>query len=209
MLVFIAQGDEKMGKGRQVVKPIKKYTDIRRIKDAMLADRNYKVYTLFVLGINLGLRISDLLQLKWKDVLKNGKVVNRLVIREKKTGKLFEIGLDKSKAVRNAILLLRKNSTSNIYLFAAENDRYNNYEHPMSYVSAYKWLRYYIQERAGLDIPVGTHTLRKTFGYQAHLRGYSLYRIQRFLNHSSPAVTKHYIDIDQEEKDELYSSLEL
>jgi len=64
------------------VAPIRDKNKIQEMK-AILKRQNYRDYLLFDLGINIGLRISDLLQLKVKDV-KNNYEIN---LKEKKTGK--------------------------------------------------------------------------------------------------------------------------
>lgn len=44
-----------------------------------------------------------------------------------------------------------------------------------------------------------THSLRKTWGYQARIQGLSISQIQNKLGHKSSAITSRYIGIDQEE----------
>ena len=56
-----------------------------------LKGRNKRNLLLFVAGINLGLRISDLLQLRVKDVKKQ-----YVSLREKKTGKEKRIKINKT-----------------------------------------------------------------------------------------------------------------
>ena len=73
--------------GRQIVKPIRNKKIIQRVKDAMKAEQDYKLLTLFVLGINTGLSISDLLNLHWEDVLSGKKLNSRIILTEQKTGK--------------------------------------------------------------------------------------------------------------------------
>ena len=62
------------------VEPIRDVGDIEKMKSYLLAS-NYRDYLLFVLGINTGLRISDLLKLKVSDI--RGKF--HIVVTEKKT----------------------------------------------------------------------------------------------------------------------------
>jgi len=62
---------------------------------------------------------------------------------------------------------------------------------------------------AGIKEPVGTHTMRKTFGYHAYKKGLDLAVIQKLLNHSSPSITLAYIGITQEDQDNVYMSLNL
>ena len=45
----------------------------------------------------------------------------------------------------------------------------------------------------------GTHSLRKTWGYQARMQDVSISQIQNKLGHKSPVITSRYIGIDQEE----------
>ncbi|HPE70422.1 MAG TPA: integrase, partial [Thermotogota bacterium] len=73
------------GKGRQVVKPIRDKKVIQRVKEAMMADENYKFLALFVLGISTGLRIGDLLRLRWEDLTSGARMKTRLVVNEHKT----------------------------------------------------------------------------------------------------------------------------
>ena len=61
----------------------------------------------------------------------------------------------------------------------------------------------------GVKGKIGTHTLRKTFGYHAYKQGVSLEIIQKLLNHSAPSVTLRYIGITKEELDNVYISINL
>ncbi|PSR19930.1 MAG: site-specific integrase, partial [Sulfobacillus acidophilus] len=61
----------------------------------------------------------------------------------------------------------------------------------------------------GLTDPIGTHTLRKTFGYFAYTSGVDLAIIQQILNHSSPGTTLAYIGIRREDRDKVYLGLNL
>ena len=61
----------------------------------------------------------------------------------------------------------------------------------------------------GIKDKIGTHTLRKTFGYHAYNNGYDIAIIQKLFNHSSPSITLRYIGITQDEMDDVYLSLDL
>lgn len=72
----------------EYVQPIRNKKALETMKRILKAS-NIRDYCLFVLGINSGLRISDLLTLKVLDVYDDkGKIKDRIVIREKKTNKL-------------------------------------------------------------------------------------------------------------------------
>jgi len=61
----------------------------------------------------------------------------------------------------------------------------------------------------GIAENIGTHTLRKTFGFHAYISGVDITRIQKLLNHSAPSITLSYIGITQDELDAVYLSLDL
>ena len=61
----------------------------------------------------------------------------------------------------------------------------------------------------GIKENIGTHTLRKTFGYHAYQAGVSLAVLQKLFNHSAPSVTLSYISITQDELDDVYLNLNL
>lgn len=61
----------------------------------------------------------------------------------------------------------------------------------------------------GIKVAIGTHTLRKTFGYWAFQQGVNVTIIQQLLNHSAPSVTLRYIGITKDELDQVYIKLNL
>jgi integrase len=56
---------------------------------------------------------------------------------------------------------------------------------------------------------IGTHTLRKTFGYHAYKNGTDIVLLQDIFNHSSPSTTLRYIGITEDDKQEVYLSSNL
>ncbi|SDM44124.1 Phage integrase family protein [Dendrosporobacter quercicolus] len=163
-----------------------------------LKERNIRDYLLFVLGINSGLRISDLLLLTIEDV--NGK--DRLTIREKKTGKLKDFPLSDTckKAIRE---YLDFGNTSSGWLFRSKKG-----DRPISRIQAYRIING-AARIIGMQEAIGTHTLRKTFGYWAYKGGVDIIKIQKLLNHSAPSVTLSYIGITKDELDDVYVNLNL
>ena len=90
----------------EFVQPIRERKVIERMKK-MLKSQNVRDYLLFVLGINSGLRVSDLLALKVSDVMDDrGQVKDRISMREKKTGKSkdFPLGKNARKAIQEYIV---------------------------------------------------------------------------------------------------------
>ena len=76
----------------EFVQPIKNLKQIETIKK-LLKQQNLRDYCLFTVGINSGLRISDLLNLTVNDVIDKDKIKDRIRLREKKTNKFKDFPL--------------------------------------------------------------------------------------------------------------------
>ena len=187
----------------EFVQPIRDRKAIDRMKK-VLKSQNIRDYLLFVLGINSGLRVSDLLALRVSDVIDgNGVVKDRISMREKKTGKSknFPIGKNAKKAIQEYAETIE--AEGDMPLFRSRRGNY-----AITRVQAYRILNE-AARTVGIKEKIGTHTLRKTFGYHAYKSGYDLSQIQKLLNHSSPGVTLRYIGITQDQLDEIYMRLDL
>jgi integrase len=181
----------------ELVEPIRSKKQIESMKK-YLKGQNMRDYLLFVLGINSGLRISDLLKLMVDEV----KDKDRISIREQKTGKAKDFPL--SETCKKAIAeYLKVTGLHYGALFASRKGG-----RPISRVQAYRILSM-AASQVGITEAVGTHTLRKTFGYHAYQNGVDITRIQKLLNHSAPSITLAYIGITKEELDNVYISLNL
>lgn len=179
------------------VQPIRTKRDINKMKRA-LHGRNK---LLFVLGINLGLRISDLLTIKVSDMMtENGRFKTHMIVVEQKTKKSRKLAL--STAVKKEIKDAGIVGYSEDYLFPSRKG-----SKPIGRVQAYRILND-AADRAGLD-EIGTHTLRKTFGFHAYKAGVSIQTIQKIFNHTNEKTTLHYIGITQDTIDDVYESLSL
>lgn len=193
----------------EYVEPIRNKTDIEVMK-RILKKRNLRDYALFVLGINSGLRISDMLGLKIKDVThasKRTRIADRIRIREQKTGKAkdFPINEPAKKALKEYLRRGNIRLDPGAPLFQS---RKGKGEKAISRNQAYRVIRSAAHE-AGVEEAIGTHTMRKTFGYHAYKAGVDLEVIQDILNHHSQGVTLRYIGIKREDRDSVYSTLRL
>lgn len=187
----------------EYVQPIRDKKKIDAMKKVLKAD-SLRNYAMFVMGINSGLRISDLLTLKVSDVLdEKGHIKDRVTIREKKTGKAkdFPFGDTTKKALKEYLNSFKY--MPDMYLFPSRKGG-----RPLSRQQAYRIINDAARS-VGIKERIGTHTLRKTFGYWAYQQGVDVTRIQKLLNHSAPSVTLAYIGITQEELDNVYLTLNL
>jgi len=155
---------------------------------------------LFAVGIFTGLRISDIRELKWGDVLNT----NAISIIENKTGKHRKIKLNE-----NFISILNRIATktkadANQYLIFGNKSRLS-----IQYIN--RKLKD-IKVLFKLKIKnISTHTFRKSFGrhiWEIHNHSEkSLLLLSELFNHSSVAITKRYLGIKEQELQEIYDLL--
>jgi integrase len=169
----------------EFVQPIRDTQDIQKMKEVL----NPRDAFMFTLGINVGIRISDLLQLRVGDI--RGK--NHLRIEESKTGKDKRFLINAQ--LRQDIYNFTEGKQDSDWLFPSRKG-----DKPISRVQAYRVLNT-AANKIGLD-EIGTHTLRKTFGYHFYKRTHDIAMLQEIFNHSAPSITLRYIGINQDSMDE-------
>lgn len=181
----------------EFVEPIRNKKQIDAMKK-YLRGQNIRDYLLLVLGINSGLRISDLLKLQIEEVYQQ----ERISIREQKTGKRKDFPLSDvcKKAIQEYV---KETGRQSGVLFASRKS-----SKPISRIQAYRILNDAARQ-VGVKESIGVHSTRKTFAYHAYQSGVDITRIQKLLNHSSPSVTLAYIGITKQELDDVYIALNL
>jgi integrase len=186
------------------VHPIKSKRDFNRLKNAMHG-RNRLLLTI---GTSMGLRISDLLTLKVGDLMdEKGTVKDTLTIKEKKRGKTRPIKI--SSSLKKELKLLN-GVPMDAYVFESRKKAQTGSK-PITRVQAYRILNDAV-ERAGLTEKlgkIGTHSLRKTFGFRLYENGVDITRIMSILAHSSERETLRYIGVTADEIAEAYESIEI
>ena len=186
----------------EFVQPIRDLRQIETMKK-LLKQQSLRDFCLFVVGINSGLRISDLLKLRICDVIENGKLKDRITLREKKTNKFKDSPLsEKTKQALKEYLKTRDYSDNEPLFISRKNKGF------LLRQQAYKIING-VAKSVGIREKIGTHTLRKTFGYHAYNNGYDITLIQKLFNHSAPNITLRYIGITREELDDVYLNLDL
>jgi len=188
------------------VEPIKDKKKILAIKRNLKEEKNPRNYLLFVMGINTALRISDLLSLKIKEVIDSkGDIKTYLFVKERKTKRQAKIYInDTVKEALNYFLDTSKGADPDSYLFKSERSN-RKLDRVRTWGLIQKWTK-----EAGLEGErYGTHTLRKTWGYQARMQGASIEQISEKLGHKSVTVTRRYIGISQEEINQIEKEVEI
>jgi len=187
----------------ELVEPIRCKKKIEAIKKILKAS-SIRNYCFFTLGINSGLRISDLLNLKISDVVdEKEKVKERISLKEQKTGKTkdFPVSDVAKKAIKEYLDTRKYSPEEPLFLSRKGKTRINRQQ-------AYKII-HDAAVNVGIKDNIGTHTLRKTFGYHAYQTGIDITLLQKLFNHSAPCITLTYIGITQDQIDDVYLNLNL
>ena len=182
--------------------PIKELEQINALKEYFLIRGQFRNYALIVLGMNTSLRISDILDLRWKDVYnyRYNKFRKHLIVIEKKTKKKNTIALNKG--IIEALELLRRKErrlSPEDYIFVSQK----GVNQPITRQCAYRIIKG-AGKRLGFEDTITCHSLRKTFGYQAWKKGVPPALLMSIYNHSSYEITKRYLGISQDERDQVF-----
>ena len=177
--------------------PIRDRRKIERLK-AVLRDTSPRDYLLFTLGINLAVRIGDLLSLKIKDVIaKDSSIRQAIHFKEQKTNR------DTWPAVNEAALealefYFEKVKARNPDTYLFRKDKKNR---PLTRQRVWQLIQDWtlmVGIRKEGEGRFGCHSLRKTFGYQGWKMGVTTEELQRKFGHRSAEVTRRYIGISQD-----------
>lgn len=140
---------------------------------------------LFKIGISTGLRVGDIVKLKVSDV--KGK--SNFKIREGKTKKERTVHLN---AIMADIADYTEGMNEEGYLFPSRKGD--------SHITTTQTYRILVAagELIGRQ-DIGTHSMRKTFGYHYYKRTHDVVTLMNIFNHSDQSITKRYIGITEEE----------
>lgn len=196
--------------GQSSVNPVKTEQDLRNFIDAWrnvrddasrpeevaLADRNWM---LILVGINTALRFSDLRRLTVAKVR-----YNAIEQRDRKTGKENKFSLN-PKVYREVMAYVeRRGLHANDCLFPSRKGENS----PITQQQGFNIVRK-AGEMAGIHYKLGTHTLRKTYGFWFYRQTGDIVALQSILNHSSPSQTLIYIGMQRAEVQEKRSKFAL
>jgi integrase len=183
------------------VQAVKDIDVVKIIPTLLQKHHSEQMSDIWTLGVNVALRISDLLSIKMSDIEND-----RVTLIESKTGKEASIKLNDT-----ALATIKKIKTAHpdfVYLFQSYRSRrsINAIPKPITrqnVANAFK----HVGEIVGVHL--GTHSMRKTRGYHLYKKTGRIEPIVKMLRHSSVAVTLRYIGIDQEQIDDDFLGLEL
>lgn len=177
------------------VEPIRNKDEIKKV-EKILAHQSQRDLVLFTLGINSGLRISDILALNVGDV----RMKTYIQLVEKKTGKTKKIPINAKLKPMFDTFTSKRDYDEPLFL-TAFNNRLNR-------IAAYTIIKDACAS-AGIEAHIGTHTMRKTLGYHHYKKFRDLALLQKIFNHSNPQVTLRYIGIEQDQIEDSYTNFVL
>ena len=162
------------------------------------------LFLFFLLGISFAYRISDLLQLKCSDVFSNNeyrfKDYIHTVEAKRSKHKRFTPPEKIKKAIKKYALINKL--TLDDWLFPSFRNRLLSLDR----FNAWRFLNQAARE-IGIS-KIGSHSLRKTWGYHYYKETKDIRTVMKVLNHDSESTTLRYIGWDQEIIDDAMERIE-
>lgn len=176
---------------------IKSYTDFKNIQDYFLKKGQINHYAIWTLGVCMGLRASDIVSLKWKNVINDDlSFKERVKIYEKKTDKLQNCLI--TEAMQEALTKVLNNMQWKFdmdgYIFPSDGKPGCHITRDCCYKNLVK-----AANASNIEYHIGTHTMRKSFINivlcidRNTIDMNAITKAQGLLNHSDPRVTMKYL----------------
>lgn len=167
--------------------------DIEKVIRYLKRHKDKRRYCIFVLGINTGLRIGDLVGLKVGD-LKNK---DYLTVVEQKTEKRRRLIINQD--IKDMLEQYYGGSSKKEYLFKSQKGGH------ISEVQAWRWFKE-MKKACRIKYNIGTHSMRKSLGRKT-IEKHKIEVVQKVLGHSSPKHTLAYLGIEQEMVDDVMMNI--
>lgn len=186
---------------------IKTKSDVQRVENFILKHYGTHYADIWRLGINVALRVSDLLGITMETAIESTNS-GYLIIRESKTKRLSkERRVIKLNNTAMRVMLDRIDEYSDdVFLFQSHSRNIGNKIAPLTRQGVYEAFR---EAGRAVGVRMGTHTMRKTRGFMMHNAGIPIEMICKMFNHSHPAVTMRYIGLTQQAIDKTFEDIEL
>ena len=165
--------------------------------DGVFAVRNR---SLFMLGVSVGGRISELIALKVDDVWQNGKPVKDLlfdlsIVKGSEVSRAVPVNIDGRQAIED-LIAWHTELYGNIHptrpLFPSRNGQGSK---AMTRIAAHNALKEAFGA-AGLNGKLGTHSLRKSYAQRLYEQTNDIYAVQEMLGHKSVVTTQRYLGVN-------------
>lgn len=176
----------------KTVEPIRECDQVQNMLNA-LKEISHRDYMIFLFGISTGFRISDILKLKVGDV----KGRNYIWTSATKTFKPQRVYF--TPELQPELDAYTKEKPDDQWLFPSKRNIKNQ-------VDIHRVYRVFNKagKQAGIATKIGTHTMRKTFGYHFYRQTKDIAQLQEMLQHTSQMITMRYIGITDEQTENAY-----
>ena len=181
------------------VEAVKTRNEIAAIETLLRKHHGDLYADIWKIGLNLSLRISDLLAIRFADLDLDRREYNLV---EGKTGKRRKIRINNT--ALKIIEHRRKEHPQHVHLFQVESNRAKGKPISRNSVS-----RAFKDAGERIDLRINTHSMRKSRGYVMFTDGVPIEKVSKVLNHSHPAVTMRYLGITNKEVLDSYDEYEL
>ena len=179
------------------------WSDAMNLIRKLAKDENYKMSLLIALGCFTGLRISDILALRWKQILST----EEFTIIEKKTGKkrVLRLNSQLQQHIQECYEHIQPIGLKAPILVSQKGTVFT--------IQRINVILKEIKQKYRLKVKnFSCHSLRKTFGRQVYNMNsenseLALVKLMELFNHSSLAITKRYLGLRQEEILQTYDCL--
>lgn len=172
---------------------------VRKLYD----DQNYKICLLVAIGSFWGLRISDILALRWNDIL--GKDTFEIIEKKTKKKRVISVNPQLKQLISDCYNRIKPLGIQSHIFLSQKGSVYS--------IQRINIILKQIKVKYKLDIHnFSTHSFRKTMGRQVlNLSGekaeFSLIKLMEIYNHSSLKITKAYLGLKSDEIKETYELL--
>ncbi|MDD9972605.1 MAG: tyrosine-type recombinase/integrase, partial [Candidatus Poribacteria bacterium] len=174
--------------------------EIRKVSEAFDGVFAVRNRSLFILGVSVGGRISELLALKVNDVWQNNKPVkdllfDRNIVKGGEVSRAVPVNVDGREAIEALIawhIELYGNADPTRPLFPSRKGQGLK---TMTRIAAHNALKGAF-EAAGLNGKLGTHSLRKSYAQRLYEQTNDIYAVQEMLGHKSVVTTQRYLGVN-------------
>ena len=174
--------------------------EIREVSEAFGGTFAIRNQSLFMLGVSVGGRISELIALKVDDVWQNSRPVkdllfDRSIVKGSEVSRAVPVNIDGRQAIENLIAWhteLYGNADPTRPLFPSRNGQGSK---SMTRIAAHNALKEAF-EAAGLNGKLGTHSLRKSYAQRLYEQTNDIYAVQEMLGHKSVVTTQRYLGVN-------------
>ena len=155
---------------------------------------------LFMLGVSIGGRISELLALKINNVWQNQRPVTDLIfdksiVKGGEVSRAVPVNVDGREAIQSLIDWHEKKYKTIAPTRPLFPSRNQNGSVAMNRQTAHEMLKK-VFETAGLNGKLATHSLRKSFAQRVYEKSSDIYLVQELLGHGNISTTQNYIGVN-------------